>query len=139
VITIWPASVGSSLHSFPGTGPPHSQARANPAVRVTLTGHQNSRLAAEGVIRPCDPAIVAARIRRADQRPQGWDLAMHLVCDDLGDDDIAMLEGQFPGLGDRITAASRAAGPRAHGTPFPRTCGRSARNNRRQPPEAPVS
>jgi hypothetical protein len=42
------------------------------------------RLAAEGIIQPCDPAIVAAKIKRADQRPQGWDLAMHLVRDRPG-------------------------------------------------------
>jgi DNA-binding transcriptional regulator YhcF (GntR family) len=34
------------------------------------------RLEADGIIRPCDPAIVAAKIERADQRPQGWDLAI---------------------------------------------------------------
>jgi len=38
------------------------------------------RLEAEDTIRPCDPAIVAARIKRADRRPQGWDLAMHRSC-----------------------------------------------------------
>ena len=32
------------------------------------------RLAAAGIIAPCDPGIVAARIKRADRRPQGWDL-----------------------------------------------------------------
>ncbi len=47
------------------------------------------RLEAEGIIRPCDPAIVAAKIKRADQRPQGWDLAMHLVRDDMDDEDLA--------------------------------------------------
>jgi DNA-binding transcriptional MocR family regulator len=50
------------------------------------------RLEAEGIIRACDPAIVAAKIKRADQRPQGWDLAMHLVRDDLDDEDLAALE-----------------------------------------------
>ncbi len=35
-------------------------------------------LEAAGVIVPCDPAIVAAYIKRADQRPQGWDLNMNL-------------------------------------------------------------
>ena len=30
-----------------------------------------SRLEASGVICPCDPAITAARIRRADRRPKG--------------------------------------------------------------------
>jgi DNA-binding transcriptional regulator PaaX len=33
------------------------------------------RLEAEGITRPCDPDIVAARIKRADRRPKGWDLA----------------------------------------------------------------
>jgi len=32
------------------------------------------RLEAAGIIAPCDPDIVAARIKRADRRPQGWDL-----------------------------------------------------------------
>jgi hypothetical protein len=77
------------------------------------------RLEADGVIRPCDPAIVAARIRRADQRPQGWDLAMHLVRDDLDDDDIASLEGQFPGLAARITAIRTEASGRPAGTAQP--------------------
>lgn len=55
------------------------------------------RLAAEGIIQPCDPAIVVAKIKRADQRPQGWDLAMHLVRDDLDDEDLAALERQSSG------------------------------------------
>lgn len=33
-------------------------------------------LEAAGIIAPCDPAIVAARIKRADHRPQGWDIDM---------------------------------------------------------------
>ena len=60
------------------------------------------RLEADGIIRPCDPAIVAAKIKRADQRPQGWDLAMHLVRGDLDDEDLAALERQFPGLTARV-------------------------------------
>jgi hypothetical protein len=32
------------------------------------------RLEAGGIIARCDPDIVAARIKRADRRPQGWDL-----------------------------------------------------------------
>ncbi len=60
------------------------------------------RLEADGIIRPCDPAIVAAKIKRADQRPQGWDLAMHLVRDDLDEEDLAALERQFPGLTARV-------------------------------------
>jgi hypothetical protein len=32
------------------------------------------RLEAEGVIQPCNPDIVAAKSKRADRRPKGWDL-----------------------------------------------------------------
>jgi len=70
------------------------------------------RLAAEGIIQPCDPAIVAAKIKRADQRPQGWDLAMHLVRDDLDAEDLAALERQFPGLTARVAALRTACGMR---------------------------
>jgi len=70
------------------------------------------RLAAEGIIAPCDPAIVAAKIKRADQRPQGWDLAMHLVRDDLDAEDLAALERQFPGLTARVAALRTACGMR---------------------------
>jgi hypothetical protein len=57
------------------------------------------RLAAEGIIAPCDPDIVAARIKRADRRPQGWDLNLSLVRDDLDNAAIAVLDHQFPELG----------------------------------------
>jgi hypothetical protein len=43
------------------------------------------RLEAEGIITPCDPDIIAARIKRADQRPQGWDLNMSLVRGEPGE------------------------------------------------------
>jgi hypothetical protein len=42
-----------------------------------------NRLEAGGIIRPCDPDLVAARIKRADRRPQGWDLDLTLARDDL--------------------------------------------------------
>jgi hypothetical protein len=32
-----------------------------------------------GLIRPSDPQIVAAYIKRADRRPKGWDLVIHRV------------------------------------------------------------
>jgi hypothetical protein len=67
------------------------------------------RLAAEDIILACDPDIVAARIKRADRRAQGWDLNLTLVRHDL-DDEAAVaagLERQFPGLGS-VTAAARA-------------------------------
>lgn len=38
-------------------------------------------LEAAGIITPCDPAIVAAFIKRADQRPQGWDIDITLTRD----------------------------------------------------------
>jgi Helix-turn-helix domain len=69
------------------------------------------RLEAEGIIQPCDPAIVAAKIKRADQRPQGWDLAMHLVRDDLDDEDLGVLERQFPGLTARVSVMQTTGGP----------------------------
>jgi Helix-turn-helix domain len=30
-----------------------------------------------GLISPSDPAVIAAKIKRADRRPQGWNLAIH--------------------------------------------------------------
>ena len=70
------------------------------------------RLEAGGIIRPCDPAIVAAKIKRAGQRPQGWDLAMHLVRDDLNEEDLTILERQFPGLTARLTLSTAARSPK---------------------------
>ena len=54
------------------------------------------RLEAEGIITTCDPAIVAAKVKRADQRPQGWGLAMILVRDDLDDEDLARWSASSP-------------------------------------------
>ncbi len=65
------------------------------------------RLEAEGIIARCDPDIVAARIKRADRRPQSWDLSLSLVRGDLDDATVAVLEHQFPGLGIRLAAAAR--------------------------------
>jgi DNA-binding transcriptional ArsR family regulator len=67
------------------------------------------RLEEAGLITPCAPEIIAARIRRADRRPQGWDLGLTQVRNDLDDDDIAKLERQYPGLRARIMAARAAA------------------------------
>ena len=71
------------------------------------------RLAAAGIISPCDPGIVAARIKRADRRPQGWDLNLSLVRDDLDEAAVAVLEHQFPALGARLARAAQlgADGP----------------------------
>ena len=66
------------------------------------------RLEEAGIIRPGDPAVVAAKIKRADRRTQGWDLGMHLIRDDLDDEDLAALERQFPGLTARVMAMRTA-------------------------------
>lgn len=70
------------------------------------------RLEATGVITPCAPEIVAAHIRRADRRPQGWNLELSRVRGDLTDEDVTALERQFPGLRGRVLAARAAAGTR---------------------------
>ena len=64
------------------------------------------RLEAGGIIRPCDPDVVAARIKRADRRPKGWDLDLSLIRDDLTEAGIAALEHQFPGLCARVAVAA---------------------------------
>ncbi len=35
-----------------------------------------------GIIRRCDPDVATARIKRADRRPEGWDLDLSLIRDD---------------------------------------------------------
>jgi hypothetical protein len=54
------------------------------------------RLEAEGVITPCDPDIIAARIKRADRRPQGWDLNLRLVRGNPGEPGEAAAGGRPP-------------------------------------------
>ena len=63
---------------------------AERTVRIGL-----NRLAAAGIIAPCDPGIMAARIKRADPRPQGWDLNLSLVRDDLDSAALAVLDSQY--------------------------------------------
>ena len=78
--------VGLANHAGPdGTG-----AFPSVATLVRYTGLSErtvrtclDRLEAAGTIGPCDPDIVAARIKRADRRPQGWDLNLRQVRDDL--------------------------------------------------------
>ena len=102
--------VGLANHAGPdGTG-----AFPSVATLVRYTGLSErtvrtclDRLAAEGIISPCDPGIVAARIKRADRRPQGWDLNLSLVRGDLDEAAVAVLEHQFPGLGVRLAAAAQ--------------------------------
>jgi hypothetical protein len=99
--------VGLANHAGPdGTG-----AFPSVATLVRYTGLSErtvrmclDRLEAAGIVSPCDPGIVAVRIKRADPRPQGWHLNLSLVRDDLDDAAIAILEHQFPGL----TADQRA-------------------------------
>ncbi|WP_258948183.1 helix-turn-helix domain-containing protein [Lentzea californiensis] len=54
-------------------------------VRTTL-----DRLHALRLIKPSDPDILAAHIKRADRRPQGWDLAM---CDEVHVSHLAEQDG----------------------------------------------
>ena len=73
--------VGLANHAGPdGTG-----AFPSVATLVRYTGLSErtvrtclDRLEAAAIISACDPDIVAARIKRADRRPQGWDLSLSL-------------------------------------------------------------
>jgi hypothetical protein len=80
------------------------------------------RLEAAGLIRPCDSAVVAARVKRTDRRPKGWDLDLGLVRDDLAQEDVAALEYQFPGLAARL-AAKPSPGHHVHGVQSPHPVG----------------
>lgn len=101
--------VGLANHAGPdGTG-----AFPSVATLVRYTGLSErtvrtclDRLEAGGIIRACDPDIIAARIKRADRRPKGWDLDLSLIRADLTDTEVAVLGRQFPGLGARAAAAA---------------------------------
>ncbi|WP_371785546.1 helix-turn-helix domain-containing protein [Streptosporangium subroseum] len=73
--------VGLANHASPdGRGAFPSVARL---VSYTQLGERTVReqldlLEAAGIITPCDPAIIAAWIKRSDRRPQGWDIDMSL-------------------------------------------------------------
>jgi hypothetical protein len=85
------------------------------------------RLEAEGIIRPCDPDIAAARIKRADRRPKGWDLDFSLIRKDLTEAGLAALGQQFPGSAARVAVEGLPGcwpGPRRGAIAAPcRRCG----------------
>jgi len=82
------------------------------------------RLDAAGIISPCDPEIVAARIKRADRRPKGWDRGLSLIRDHLAEAGLAALEQQFLGLAARVAvAACPDAGGAADGPRSPHPAG----------------
>jgi hypothetical protein len=64
------------------------------------------RLQAHGVISPCDPGHRRGAIKRADWRPQGWDLNLGVIRQDLAQAGLAAPEHQFPGHAARIATAS---------------------------------
>jgi hypothetical protein len=118
--------VGLANHAGPdGTGAFPSVATL---VRYTRLSERTvrtclDRLQAEGIISPCDPGIVAARIKRADRRPQDWDLNLSLARHDLDDAAVGILERQFPGLGVRLAVAAQLGADGqadgSHRTPWP--------------------
>ena len=87
--------VGLAIHAGPdGTGAFPSVATP---VRYTSLSERTvrtclDRLEPEGIITPCTPGIIAARIKRADRRPQGWNLNLHLVRDEPGEPSEATAE-----------------------------------------------
>ena len=91
--------VGLANHA----GPDGSGAFPSVATLVRYTGLSErtvrtclDRLEAGGIIRPCDPDLVAARIKRAGRRPQGWDLDLTLARDDLNEPGVTVPESQSP-------------------------------------------
>jgi hypothetical protein len=91
--------VGLASHA----GPDGSGAFPSVATLVRYTGLSSGRCAPAWTgWRPrassplCDPDIVAARIKRADRRPEGWDLDLSLIRPDLTATEAAALERQFP-------------------------------------------
>jgi len=67
------------------------------------------RLEDIGVIRPCDPDVVAAKIKRADRRPNGYDLDYALIRDDLSAAELAKIGRDNPWLRHWIEATQRGA------------------------------
>lgn len=72
--------IGLANHAGPdGTNAFPSVATLTQYTRLSERSVQNALRTLEelGLIRPGDPNIVAAHVRRADRRPRGWDLAIH--------------------------------------------------------------
>jgi hypothetical protein len=109
--------VGLANHAGPdGTG-----AFPSVATLVRYTGLSErtvrsslDRLETAGIISPCDPDIIAARIKRADRRPQGWDLNLSLVRVDLDEHPATRSASQAP---NRRTARDAASRPDRAGHP----------------------
>ena len=81
-------------NAFPGVDTIVRYTRlAERTVRTAL-----DRLEELGVIVPCDPAILAAKIKRADRRPNGFDLNYEMVRDDLTDDEMDKIGKDNPWL-----------------------------------------
>jgi Helix-turn-helix domain len=123
--------VGLTNHAGPdGTG-----ALPSVATLIRYTGLSErtvrtclDRLESEGIISSCDPDIVAARIKRADRRPQGWDLDLSLTRGDLGEPGAAVPGSPSPGppAGTRLHQAGSSSKPSEWGaTPAPRQARRS--------------
>jgi hypothetical protein len=135
--------VGLASHAGPdGTGAFPS---AVTLVRYTGLSERTARTCldrpdAEGIIRPCDPGIVVARIKRADRRSQGWDLNVGMVRDDLAEADIVKLERQFPGVAARPAASWSCSIPAIIAPiPAPATSGRPGRCDSAIPARAPTA
>lgn len=105
--------VGLANHAGPdGTG-----AFPSVATLVRYTGLSErtvrtclDRLEALRIISPCDPDIVAARIKRADRRPQGWDLSLSLDGRDIPDPAPAVPEQSDSRRSDRYGTPAATAG-----------------------------
>lgn len=109
--------VGLANHANPDGTSAHPSARTLARYARLSVRHVRSaldRLEETGIIRPGDPGVLAAHIRRADRRTQIWDLNIRLIRDDLTDEDSTELERLFPGLTQRV-AAKRADEPDVSG------------------------
>jgi len=92
--------VGLANHA----GPDGAGAFPSVATLVRYTGLSErtvrtclDRLEAEGIVSPCDPDIVAARIKRADRRPQGWDMNRRPLRPEVSQACRSMAEGDERG------------------------------------------